>query len=108
MKRSRGQREHPHLLNRGIDNRGVPVTLVDRRVCAEHVEISCALDVPDPRAFTPLKHNRERVVVMRAEMVDLCKEALGLGHCGCAHDHILSVHVKAANREYVCLCVITE
>jgi hypothetical protein len=46
-----GERHPVELRVGGRDQRGVPVTEVERRVAGEGVEVAPALDVGDPRPF---------------------------------------------------------
>ncbi len=91
----RGQRERVELPVGRLDDRRVPVTLVQRRVGAEHVEVAPSVDVPHPHPLPPLEHDRKRVVVVRAVPVDFREKALGLGSGRFGHVRLRECLFKA-------------
>ena len=61
---ARGQGHAARLLDERLDQAGVAVTLVDRRVGGKAVHVAAPLDVPDPHSGGPRDHHVEGVVVV--------------------------------------------
>src|SRR5690606_696128 len=66
MHGARGQREPPGLRDERLKDSRVTMTLVQRRVGADAIEIMSSLDVPREHPFGPRDHDRQRRVVARA------------------------------------------
>jgi len=61
---------------KGAKNPGVAVSLVDRRICSQTVEITPSLNVVDPHALATFEHHVERMVVVCSESVLLVDKVL--------------------------------
>jgi hypothetical protein len=79
-KGSRDQGELAALLDQGLDDPGVTVTLIDGRVGGQAVEVLATLDVPHPNAFAAVENDIQGRVVVGSEAVFEGDVFLGLGH----------------------------
>ena len=66
---ARGERNPLGLFLERLDDARMAVALIDRRVGAQTVQIPAAVDVVDPGSASPLDHDIQRMVVMRAPPV---------------------------------------
>ena len=64
-KSARRQRDFPGLLQQSIQDLRVNVSLVDRRISRETIEIFLSIDIVDPDAFGALDDHIERMIIMR-------------------------------------------
>src|SRR5262245_13196239 len=56
------------------------MALIQRRVSADAVEVSLASHVPGPHALGALDHDRQRVVIRRADAIRRRNDARALAH----------------------------
>ena len=63
-KGARGQRDLVRLLDHGLQNLGMAVSLVDGRVGGQAIEIAIAFDVVHPDALGALDDDVERMIVV--------------------------------------------
>ncbi len=68
---ARGERELARLLDERADDSRMAVSLIQRRVRADAIEILPAFDVPSPDAFGARDHDRQRRIVRRAHALRL-------------------------------------
>jgi hypothetical protein len=70
VERPRRERDAVELRLGGLDEHGVRVTEVDRRVRGEAVEVAAPVDVGDPGPVTRFHHDLKGVIVVRSVLVD--------------------------------------
>ena len=57
------------LLNKRFNNTRVTMTLIDRRVTTQKIEVTLALHIPDKGPFAPLQYHRQGVIVVGIVLV---------------------------------------
>ena len=85
VERPRREREAVQLLLRRRHDRRVPVSLVHRRVRAQHVQVALSVHVPDPHALAALEHDGQRVVVVGRVALGFFEVAVGQRSRGRRH-----------------------